>query len=114
MPPSRRPLGARSQVNRDIRKIEREYRGLLARRAELEAGLPPKPRRISQDDVAADLAEHPESTYIEIAQRLNASPINIAQHLSRGVRSGRFSTTAAQGQKSGRFSNTDDDSSAKG
>jgi hypothetical protein len=114
MPQNRRPLGARSQVNRDIRKIEREYRGLLARRAELEAGLPPKQRRISQDEVAAYLAEHPKSSYVEVAQGLEASPIVIAQHLSRGVKSGRFSTTADRGQKSGRFSNTDDGWNVKG
>jgi len=114
MPPKHRSLGTRGEVNREIRKIERQYRGLLARRAELEAGLPPKTRRISQDEVAAYLDEHPESTYIEVAQALEASPIVIAQHLSRGVKSGRFSTTADQGQKSGRFSNTDDGSSGKG
>jgi hypothetical protein len=114
MPPSRRPLGARSEVNREIRKIEKQYRGLLARRAEIEAGLPPKPRRITQDDVAAYLDEHPESTYIEVATGLDASPIVIAQHLSRGHKSGRFTKTEGDGQKSGRFSNTDDGSSAKG
>jgi hypothetical protein len=114
MPPSRRTPGSRSEVNRDIRKIEKQYRALLARRAEIEAGLPEKPRRISQDEVAADLAEHPGSTYTEVAQRLDASPIVIAQHLSRGVKSGRFSNPEVDGQKSGRFSNTDDGPSAKG
>jgi len=114
MPPSRRTPGSRSEVNRDIRKVEKQYRALLARRAEIEAGLPEKPRRVSMDEVEADLTEHPESTYTEIAQRLEASPINIAQHLSRGVKKGRFSNPEVNGQKSGRFSNTDDGSSAKG
>jgi len=114
MPSNRHTLGSRRQLDRDIKRVEGEYKRLLASRAALDGKLLEKPRRVSQDDVAADLAEHPESTYTEIAQRLNASPINIAQHLSRGVKSGRFSKPAEQGQKSGRFSNTDDGSSAKG
>jgi hypothetical protein len=114
MPPKRPILGSRRQLNLDIKRVGGEYERLLASRDALDGKVPEKPRRVSQDKVAADLDEHPNSSYLEIAERLKASPINIAQHLSRGVKSGRFTKTEGAGQKSGRFSNTDDGSSAKG
>jgi len=114
MPPKRPILGSRRQLNRDIKRIGGEYERLLAARAALDGKLPEKPRRISMDEVEADLAEHPESTYLEIAERLKASPIVIAQHLSRGVKKGRFSNPEKDGQKSRRFLNTNDGKSSKG
>jgi hypothetical protein len=114
MPPDRPPLGSRRQLDRDIKRVGAEYERLLASRAALDGKLPEKPRRVSMDEVEADLDGHPESTYLEIAQRLDASPIAIAQHLSRGVKKGRFSNPEKHGQKSGRFSNTHDGKRSKG
>ena len=99
MPPRRHTLGVRRQLDRDIKRLDDERARLIAARAALDGELLSpieKPRRISQDDVAADLAEHPESTYTEVAERLEASPINVAAHLSRGQKSGRFLTTSGK------------------
>ena len=99
MPPRRRALGVRRQLDRDINRLDDERARLIAARAALdgEAVIPrEKPRRFSQDDIAAYLAEHPGSTYTEIAQGLNASPINVAAHLSRGQKGARFRNTAGK------------------
>jgi len=96
MPPRRHTLGVSRQLDRDIKRVEGERARLLAARAALdgEAVIPrEKPRRFSQDDIAAYLAEHPNSTYNEIAQGLDASPINVAAHLSRGQKAARFRNT---------------------
>jgi hypothetical protein len=93
MPPRRHTLGVRRQLDRDIKRLDNERARLMAARAALDGELlapAEKPRRISQDDIAADLAEHPESTYTEVARRLETSPINVAAHLSRGQKSARF------------------------
>jgi hypothetical protein len=99
MPPRRHTLGVRRQLDRDIKRLDDERARLIAARAALDGELLSpieKPRRISQDDVAADLAEHPESTYTEVAERLEASPVNVAAHLSRGQKAGRFLTTSGK------------------
>jgi DNA invertase Pin-like site-specific DNA recombinase len=104
MPPSRRSLGVRAQLDREIRELDRERERLLAARAALEgkAVIPQaRPPQITQDQVAAYLAEHPNSRYTEIATALGARPTVIAAHLNRG-------------QKSGRFLNTDDGWNLKG
>lgn len=93
MPPKRHTLGVRRQIDREIKQVESEHARLLAARAALDgkAVIPTeKPKRFSQDDVAAYLAEHPESTYTEVAASLGASPINVAAHLSRGQKASRF------------------------
>jgi gamma-glutamyl:cysteine ligase YbdK (ATP-grasp superfamily) len=93
MPPPRHTLGLRRQLDRDIKRADTELNRLRAARAALdgEVVLPrEKPRRISQDDVAADLAAHPDSTYTEAAGRLGVSPVTVAQHYSRGQKAGRF------------------------
>jgi DNA-directed RNA polymerase specialized sigma24 family protein len=66
-----------------------ERRRLLAARAALTGeqgetvGASGK-RRISQDDVAAYLAEHPDSWPAEIAQVLGVPVTNVSAHLHRG------------------------------
>lgn len=93
MPPKRHTLGVKRQIDRELRQVEKERDRLLAARAALdgEAVLPKeKAKRFSQDDVAAYLTEHPESTYTEVAEGLGASPINVAAHLSRGQKAFRF------------------------
>jgi hypothetical protein len=99
MPPRRHTLGVRRQLDRDIKRLNTERDRLLAARAALdgEAVIPrEKPRRFSQEDVAAYLAEHPGSTYTEIADGLGASPINVAAHLSRGQKAARFRNSAGK------------------
>lgn len=99
MPPRRHTLGVSRQLDRDIKRVEEERARLLAARAALdgEAVIPrEKPRRFSQDDIAAYLAEHPGSTYTEIAEGIGASPINVAAHLSRGQKDARFRNTAGK------------------
>lgn len=66
-----------------------ERRRLLAARAALTSerqptvGAPGK-RRISQDEVAAYLAEHPDSWPAEIASALGVPVTNVSAHLHRG------------------------------
>ena len=110
MSPKRKALGVKAQLDREIKELDRnrareitefdERRArLVAARAALD-GKPvspqPKPRRFSQDEVAAYLAEHPASTYIEIAEGLGALATNIAAHLNRGQRAGRFRNSAGK------------------
>lgn len=93
MPAKRHTVAVRKQIDRELRHVEAERDRLLAARAALEgeAVVPKeKPKRFSQDDVAAYLAEHPASTYTEVAEGLGASPVNVAAHLSRGQRASRF------------------------
>ena len=93
MPPKRPSRGLKVQLDRQIRDLDKERARLVAARVELERD---KPRRFSQDDVAAYLAEHPDSTYIEVATGLGASPRNIAMHLNRGKAAGRFRNPAGK------------------
>ena len=82
--PSRRAI---AQLDRDIAELDSERARLVAARAALERD---KPKRLSQDDIAAYLEEHPGATYTEIAEGLKALPRNIAAHLNRGKTAGRF------------------------
>jgi DNA invertase Pin-like site-specific DNA recombinase len=96
MPPSRRSLGVKAQLDREIRELDRERDRLLAARAALEGkAVIPQARapQITQDQVAEYLEEHPNSSYTEIATALEARPTVIAAHLNRGKKSGRFSNT---------------------
>lgn len=66
-----------------------ERRRLLAARAALTGEQEPRiagsgKRRISQDEVAAYLAEHPDSWPAEIAQGLGVPVTNVSGHLHRG------------------------------
>jgi hypothetical protein len=65
----------------------RERERLLAARAALSGAAPGKPTartRTSQDDVAAHLAEHPDSWPAEIAAALGVPVTNVSAHLYRG------------------------------
>ena len=90
MPPKRPSRGIRDQIDREIRELDDERARLVAARTALDKN---RPRRFSQDDVAAYLAEHPGSTYTAIASDLGASPTNVAAHLKRGKAAGRFQNT---------------------
>ncbi|HVC07862.1 MAG TPA: hypothetical protein VND98_09800 [Solirubrobacterales bacterium] len=85
--PAKRTLGIRAQIDREIASLDNERARLLAARAALDRD---RPRRFSQDDVAAFLADHPDSTYSDVADGLGASPTNVAAHLKRGRQAGRF------------------------
>jgi hypothetical protein len=87
MPPKRPSRGLKAQIDREIKHLDRERDRLVAAREALERN---KARRISQDEVAAYLAEHPGSPYLKVADGLGASPPNIAMHLNRGKAAGRF------------------------
>lgn len=89
MPPKPQPFPSRRQLNRQIKRVEREHVRLLAARTTLDAMREKRPR-FSQDDVAAYLAEHPASTYTEIAAGLGAPAVNVAAHLKRGRKAERF------------------------
>lgn len=93
MPPKRDTRSLRSQLDREIEQVEAEHSRLVSARAALEgeAVVPTQKRkRFSQDEVAAYLAEHPASSYTEVAEGLGASAVNVAAHLSRGQKAGRF------------------------
>lgn len=99
MPRKRNALGVKAQLDREIKELDVERERLVTARAALDGktvARRAKPRRFSQDDVAAYLAEHPASTYIEIAEGLGAAPTNIAAHLNRGQKAGRFANTAGK------------------
>ena len=81
--------GIKAQIDREITELDKERARLVAARSALERD---KPVRISQEEVATYLAEHPGSTYIEIADRLGTLPRNIAAHLNRGRKAERFRT----------------------
>lgn len=87
MPPKRPSRGIRAQIDREIRELDDERARLAAARTALDKN---RPRRFSQDDIAAYLAEHPGSTYTEVATGLGAEPTNVAAHLKRGHQAGRF------------------------
>ena len=107
MSDSRHPLGrgARGVVREIDQELERISKGLsgyerllaererlLAARAALtgEGGGTGAARgRTSQDDIAAYLAEHPDSWPAEIAQALGVPVTNVSAHLYRG-KSTRF------------------------
>jgi hypothetical protein len=87
MSPKHPGRGLRAQIDREIKDLDRERARLVAARTELERDLP---RRFSQDDVAAFLAEHPGSSYTEVAEGLGAQAKNVAMILHRGKAAGRF------------------------
>ena len=87
MAPKRPSRAIRVQIDEEIAELDRERARLLAAKTALDRD---RPRRFSQDEIAAYLAEHPGSTYTEIAEGLGALPRNIAAHLNRGKTAGRF------------------------
>jgi hypothetical protein len=74
------------RVAREQKALAVERERLLAARAALtgRAGAgPARGRRISQDDVAAYLAEHPGSTASQTAEALGVPATNVSTHLYR-------------------------------
>ena len=93
--------GARAvvrEIDQELERIERGLSGyepmlrererLLAARAALTGEEPAGSgkARISQDDVAAFLAEHPDSWPADIAAALGVPVTNVSAHLYRGKR----------------------------
>jgi hypothetical protein len=86
-----------SGIDRELEKVSEElagYEELLERRRRLLAARSAltgtgahsgsERRRFSQDEIAAYLADHPESWPAEIAAALGAPVTNVSAHLSRG------------------------------
>jgi hypothetical protein len=77
------------RVNKGLSRYEsllRERERLLAARAALTGTRPAKggKARTSQDDIAAFLAEHPDSWPAQIAEALGVPVTNVSAHLYRG------------------------------
>jgi DNA-directed RNA polymerase specialized sigma24 family protein len=90
------------EIDRELEHVESELsrydelvherERLLAARAALTGQAPPGARarrRISQDDVAAFLSEHPGASPSEMASALGVPVTNVSAHLYRG-KSTRF------------------------
>jgi DNA-directed RNA polymerase specialized sigma24 family protein len=79
-----------AQIDEQLEVIERERQRLVAARAALTSehpvSTPSGARRISQDDVAVFLREHPGSRAGEIAKALGVPLTTVSQHLYRGKR----------------------------
>ncbi len=76
-----------SRLDKREKRLEVERERLLTARAALTGSAVLKPqanRRVSQDEIAAYLAEHPGSKPTEIARALRVPATNIATHLHRG------------------------------
>jgi hypothetical protein len=97
--PGRSARSVVREIDQELRSLQRrekalahERERLLSARAALtgRAGAgPSRGRRISQDDVAAYLSEHPGSWPAQIADALDVPVTNVSTHLYRGKR-GRF------------------------
>jgi hypothetical protein len=87
MAPRRPSRGLRARIDQEIAELDIERGRLVAAREALERDKAP---RISQDEIAGFLEEHPGSTYLEIAGGLKTLPRNVAAHLKRGKKAGRF------------------------
>jgi DNA-directed RNA polymerase specialized sigma24 family protein len=75
-----------ARVESESQTLGRERERLLAARAALlgqPLGRAPRAKRISQDDVAAYLAEHPGSSPSQIAAALEVPVTNVSTHLYR-------------------------------
>lgn len=76
-----------SRLDKRQKELAAEREQLLAARAALTGQAVLKPqanRRITQDEIAAYLEEHPGSMPGEIGRALGAPATNIATHLHRG------------------------------
>src|SRR5438105_1639015 len=84
------------EIDQELRSVERREKALAAERERLlsaraaltgKAGAgPSRGKRISQDDVAAYLSEHPGSWPAQIAGALDVPVTNVSTHLYRGKR----------------------------
>jgi hypothetical protein len=88
--------GVVREMDQELRSLQRREQALAAERERLlsaraaltgRAGAgPSRGRRVSQDDVAAYLSEHPGSWPAEIAGALDVPVTNVSTHLYRGKR----------------------------
>jgi DNA-directed RNA polymerase specialized sigma24 family protein len=84
--------GVLAGIEDELARVDQQlvgYEDLLAARAALTGERSPTvgasgKRRISQDEVAAYLAEHPDSWPAEIAGALDVPVTNVSAHLHRG------------------------------
>jgi hypothetical protein len=95
-PSDRRPpaRGVVREIDQELRRLGKREQELSVERARLlAAGAaltgrasvgPARGRRISQDDIAAFLAENPGSWPAQIAQALEVPLTNVSAHLYRG------------------------------
>jgi hypothetical protein len=95
-PVGRGTRGVMREIDQELQRVNKglsgyesllqERRRLLAARAALTGEVPAKGARgrISQDDIAAFLAEHPDSWPAEIAEALGVPVTNVSAHLYRG------------------------------
>jgi hypothetical protein len=75
------------RLNQCERAVATERELLLSARRALTSDIvsgPVRPRRLSQDDVAAYLAAHPRSSPSQIAEALDVPATNVSTHLYRG------------------------------
>jgi hypothetical protein len=85
--------GVISGIDEQLDRVAREQKALVAERERLLAARaaltgragagPARGKRISQDDVAAYLAEHPGSTASQVAEALGVPATNVSTHLYR-------------------------------
>jgi hypothetical protein len=85
--------GVISGIDEQLDRVAREQKALVAERERLLAARaaltgragagPARGKRISQDDVAAYLAEHPGSTASRVAEALGVPATNVSTHLYR-------------------------------
>lgn len=81
------------EIDQQLNRLDREEMALGAQRERLLAarvaltgkagGGPARAKRISQDDIAAFLAEHPGSLPAQIAEALDVPVTNVSTHLYR-------------------------------
>jgi hypothetical protein len=91
-----RGVGARGvvrEIDEQLSRLDREQKALAAERGRLLAAKaaltgrasvgPARGKRISQDDIAAHLNEHPGSSPSQIAAALGVPVTNVSTHLYR-------------------------------
>jgi len=86
--------GVVREIDQELKRLSKREQALAAERERLltaRAALtgrasvgPAQGRRISQDDIAAFLAEHPGSWPAQIAEALEVPVTNVSAHLYRG------------------------------
>ena len=87
--------GVVREIDQELKRLNKREEALAAERERLlnaRAALtgrasvgPARGRRISQDDIAAYLAEHPGSWPAQIAEALEVPVTNVSAHLYRGM-----------------------------
>lgn len=86
--------GVLREIDQQLNRLDREEKALVREREQLLAARvaltgragasPARGKRISQDDIASFLADHPGSPASQIAQALEVPVTNVSTHLYRG------------------------------